>query len=1467
MSEPFKQTGSTDPRVQAALREYLERIDRGEAVNREEFISRHADIADALRSFLEAEEPLRKMAPTKISEESAGITTRTFAAQGQETVPPGSQSDRSPGTAASGPAGGSGLSGQFGRYQILRALGQGAMGTVYLAQDTQLERKVALKTPHFADDPTGELIARFYREARAAATLRHTNICPVYDVGEIEGKHFISMAYIEGRPLADLIRSGKVQNERQIAIAIYKLARALQEAHDHGIVHRDLKPANIMVDKKGEPILTDFGLACKRRTEGEASLTRSGMILGSPAYMSPEQIEGDPDSVGPASDQYSLGVVLYEMLTGQVPFRGPVLSMLAQIITKNPTPPSELRAGVDPRIEAVCLRMLARKASERFASMKAVAEQLAAVVKNPAAKPSGAEKPPSSRLPAEPAPASTESTSKILRAAASEGLFPKTPTGEEDPAVAPGKELPAAMAASSQSPQPPAGPPAKAPVLAGSSSLGRAGATVSANRVADSTSAPNPSRLQTAPTKPKRIAASPWMLLPALGVAAIGLTVIGVAAIAAIGLGLVSRPGISPDKGASAKVSPTGSIEPEARASSRSPKPEPKRPPVLELVALAAKAQRQPPQPASVQQAEVKPAAPRPDKAAALAPPAPKPNPSAEAQALFCDLASLQSFAFHPIADDVPQPAVQRLFVPNSWGKYEYGRDEYRKVATEVAQRYDDMSKSDDEDIRQMAQEANRIFTMRLSLNLANERNGLTPSSSINMTAATVWGVAMLPGRHFDERQYAAAQRKLNGLSQTMGRADVYSATATYADMEAVDRSVKLWQERLVPWWERLAGPRVAQSPLSVEPCWKEYVIVGKDRTQYLEALLVRNISGGLLTNALIEVQCINEWHEQSASYFSLPAFVSGDAYQLMLHPRWVKRRAPYSRDVAIRYSIWSTQSRSMDQAMTVTPPHPDQNAETSRKDFLRYDKQFADWTSQMVAAVVQDEAASPSPTAERRADVAGRPAVAAKAGIGIQPAPHKPRVRKLQPPPEPSAEELQKKFLAFDRSAQGGDLKAMAELALCYAGGRGTPQDWGKAFEWFQRGATGGNGRCMSGLAYCFDKGKGVSKDSAKALEWNEKAAGKGETLAMIRLGSQFERGSAAKRNPAQSAAWYRQAAEAGDRLGMTLYGDCYSRGVGVPRDLATAVRWYEKAARAGDLTGMRCLAECYQTGHGVPQSWEKAAEWYRKAATAGDTTAMYNVGWLHANGRGVEKDFAEAAQWYEQAAIAGSTLAMNNLGCCYRDGIGIKQDQAAAVEWFQKSAKAGNRLGMRNLADCYMHGKGVPLDGSQAVKWLDKGANRGDRESMRLLASCYDRGFGVRRDLRKSAQTYLKAAKAGDPEAMHAVSVCYAQGRGVPIDQRVAKKWREKSAAAGYKPDQQQAVAANAGTMLMLLGLGMAMANQSGDSNLRTDENSERERESQSAIFRQNRLDEADRVGQSDPEAADRMRQAEGVYVPFKP
>ncbi len=367
---------ANDPRLRAALEDYFDRVDRGEPVEPENFVAQHPEIADELRQFIATEDELRRFAAESFRDISQ-ISTGVFSQPGRETLPP-----RSASAAREGHSSQSELSGQFGRYQILRALGKGAMGTVYLAQDTQLQRQVAIKTPKFSADSEQESLVRFYREARAAAAFRHPRICPVYDVGDIDGQHYITMAYIEGRPLSDFVNPAKPQSVRQILVAVGKLAEALQEAHDHGIVHRDLKPSNIMVDRRGEPVIMDFGLAHQTRSEDDFRLTQTGVILGSPAYMAPEQVEGNQALIGPATDQYGLGVILYELLTGQVPFVGSLASVMGQIIAKQPTPPSRYCLGLDPRIEAVCLRMLAKQPGDRFASLTDVVQTLAAIVRS-----------------------------------------------------------------------------------------------------------------------------------------------------------------------------------------------------------------------------------------------------------------------------------------------------------------------------------------------------------------------------------------------------------------------------------------------------------------------------------------------------------------------------------------------------------------------------------------------------------------------------------------------------------------------------------------------------------------------------------------------------------------------------------------------------------------------------------------------------------------------------------------------------------------------------------------------------------------------------------------------------------------------------------------------------------------------------------------------------------------------------
>jgi serine/threonine protein kinase len=270
----------------------------------------------------------------------------------------------------------------FGRYRILKTLGEGAMGSVYLAHDTQLDRKVALKIPKFDIRSESKHIDRFLREARSAATLSHPNICPVFDVGEIDGTHFMTMAHIQGHTLQEFVNPEKPQRDRNVANVVRRIALALHEAHINGLVHRDVKPGNVMVDQRNEPIIMDFGLARPMDETDDARLTRDGAILGSPAYMSPEQIEGRIEKIGPHSDLYSLGVILYELLTSKLPFEGSVASIIGQILSKEPESPQKHRPDMSPRLAHICLKAIAKKPQDRYPSMQVMANELMEFLKS-----------------------------------------------------------------------------------------------------------------------------------------------------------------------------------------------------------------------------------------------------------------------------------------------------------------------------------------------------------------------------------------------------------------------------------------------------------------------------------------------------------------------------------------------------------------------------------------------------------------------------------------------------------------------------------------------------------------------------------------------------------------------------------------------------------------------------------------------------------------------------------------------------------------------------------------------------------------------------------------------------------------------------------------------------------------------------------------------------------------------------
>jgi hypothetical protein len=272
------------------------------------------------------------------------------------------------------------LSRRFGRYRVIKRLGRGAMGSVYLAHDTHLDRRVALKVPHFrleggADEPNRDDLDRFYREARIAATFDHPNLCPVYDVGQIGGVHYLSMAYVKGRPLSDYIDPHKPMPPLRAAAIVRKLAQALEVAHSRGVVHRDLKPSNIMVNSRRELIIMDFGVAW-RIGSGDERLTKTGIVLGTPAYISPEQLSGKAEALGPRCDVYSLGVIMYELLTAFRPFVGQEAVVLGQILFVEPAPPSGHRPDLDPQIEAICLKAMAKRPEDRYATMGELAAAL-----------------------------------------------------------------------------------------------------------------------------------------------------------------------------------------------------------------------------------------------------------------------------------------------------------------------------------------------------------------------------------------------------------------------------------------------------------------------------------------------------------------------------------------------------------------------------------------------------------------------------------------------------------------------------------------------------------------------------------------------------------------------------------------------------------------------------------------------------------------------------------------------------------------------------------------------------------------------------------------------------------------------------------------------------------------------------------------------------------------------------------
>ncbi len=341
------------------LDEMTEAFDRGDHAVIDKLVTRHPEWSIELRELW------------------GTIMVATAAGQsplpdGDTTVPRRFANSPSPGIDRTLPY-------DFGDYRLEAEIGRGGMGVVYRATQRSLDRIVAVKLIVRGALASDDDRRRFRSEAEAAAQLDHPGIVPIYEVGEQDGQYYFSMPLLRGPTLAERVTLGPVGN-LEAAKLLLAIARAIQYAHERGIVHRDLKPANILLDGTGSPHVTDFGLAKNlRESNNAAPLTLTGAVLGTPSYMSPEQASGQRGAVGPASDVYSLGALLYALLTGRPPLQGPTpVDTVLMVLEQEPVSPRMLNSRIDRDLEMIVLRCLQKQSDLRYASAQGLADDLEA---------------------------------------------------------------------------------------------------------------------------------------------------------------------------------------------------------------------------------------------------------------------------------------------------------------------------------------------------------------------------------------------------------------------------------------------------------------------------------------------------------------------------------------------------------------------------------------------------------------------------------------------------------------------------------------------------------------------------------------------------------------------------------------------------------------------------------------------------------------------------------------------------------------------------------------------------------------------------------------------------------------------------------------------------------------------------------------------------------------------------------
>ncbi len=375
------------------------RLKSGEPARVEDYILAFPDLnrdRDALVDLLAAEWTIRRRSePTLGGEEyqsrfpglySALLDHMTRGSTGlRPTLPLARPASATPDEAAMR------LPAMFDRFELRELVGQGTFGRVYRAWDTEMRQYVALKLPRLGPSASPADVQTFLREARNASGLRHPNIVQMFEAARHEGTAYMVTEFVEGRTLADVLRDGPPHPDASAELMM-TILDALDYAHSHEkrVIHRDLKPSNILIDSRGRPHLTDFGLAQRDGGDGSSVIMSESLLVGTLAYMSPEQVLGRTNRVDARSDVFAAGVVLYELLTGELPFRGRGRMLQAQIVDGEPVSPRRLNDLIPEALESICQKALAKSPADRFPSARAMADQLQLYLSGEAIEPAAA---------------------------------------------------------------------------------------------------------------------------------------------------------------------------------------------------------------------------------------------------------------------------------------------------------------------------------------------------------------------------------------------------------------------------------------------------------------------------------------------------------------------------------------------------------------------------------------------------------------------------------------------------------------------------------------------------------------------------------------------------------------------------------------------------------------------------------------------------------------------------------------------------------------------------------------------------------------------------------------------------------------------------------------------------------------------------------------------------------------------